>query len=190
LLLRFPLRATLRILPTPVIEHIPQVPAAQAVWYLRGDIGYKIYGTIRAVQLQRPGDRGTLRFERESMDNAWMIGVGVGYKFNDYFRTDVTVDYETSAKVKGYAVCGGTCTGGYSTESANGYRRLDRHAERLCRSSGPGTGSRPMWGGTPLPNEGLTIWKDSHHEHSDARHAAGQSAFFLRPLRQAPRLDP
>ncbi len=102
-------------LPAPVIEHIPEVPAAGG-WYLRGDIGYKLYGD--------PGGSfndpviGDLRFQRESMDDAWMIGVGVGYKFTDYFRADVTVDYETPAKVKGYAVCGG-CTGGFSEESAD-----------------------------------------------------------------------
>jgi opacity protein-like surface antigen len=102
-------------LPTPVIEHIPQVPAVGG-WYLRGDIGYKFYndpnGSFNDPVI------GDLRFQRESMDDAWMIGVGVGYQFNDYFRSDVTIDYETSANVKGYAVCG-TCAGGFSTESTD-----------------------------------------------------------------------
>lgn len=101
-------------LPTPVIEHIPAAPApAVGGFYLRGDIGYKIYndptGSFNDPVI------GDLRFERESMDSAWMIGVGAGYKWNRYLRTDVTIDYETPAQVKGYAVCG-TCTGGFSEE--------------------------------------------------------------------------
>jgi opacity protein-like surface antigen len=102
-------------LPAPVIEHIPQVPAAGG-WYLRGDIGYKIYGDPSG-SFNDPV-AGNFRFERESMDNTWMIGVGVGYKFTDYFRGDITVDYEGKAKAVGYSPCG-TCTGLYSTESAN-----------------------------------------------------------------------
>ncbi len=102
-------------LPTPVIEHIPQVPVAGG-FYLRGDIGYKLYGDPDG-SFSDPVI-GELRFQRESMDNAWMIGVGAGYKFNKYFRTDLTVDYETPANVKGYAVCG-TCAGGFSEESTD-----------------------------------------------------------------------
>jgi opacity protein-like surface antigen len=102
-------------LPAPVIEHIPEIPAAGG-WYLRGDIGYKLYadptGSFNDPVV------GNLRYERESMDDAWMIGVGVGYQFTDYFRSDITLDYETPAKAKGYAVCGG-CTGGFSEESTD-----------------------------------------------------------------------
>jgi len=91
-------------LPTPVIEHIPEIPAVGG-FYLRGDIGYKIYedptGSYNSAQT------GDLRFDRESMDNSWMFGIGAGYQFNDYFRTDVTLDYETAATATGYAPCNG-----------------------------------------------------------------------------------
>lgn len=102
-------------LPAPVIEHIPQVPAVGG-WYLRGDIGYKLYGDPDG-SFNDPVV-GNLRYQRESMDNAWMIGVGVGYKFSDHLRGDVTLDYETPAKATGYAVCGG-CTGGFSKETTD-----------------------------------------------------------------------
>lgn len=104
-------------LPTPVIEHIPQVPAAGG-WYLRGDIGYKLYSDPDG-SFNDP-DIGDLRYERTSMDNAWMFGVGVGYQFNDYFRTDLTLDYETRATATGYAECVGCATSGqYSKEQAD-----------------------------------------------------------------------
>lgn len=105
-------------LPTPVIEHVPIAPAAAGGFYLRGDIGYKIYsdpsGSFNDPVI------GDLRYERESMDNAWMIGVGVGYQFNDYFRTDLTLDYETRATATGYAPCVGCATAGqFSKEQAD-----------------------------------------------------------------------
>lgn len=105
-------------LPEPIIEHIPSVPVAAGGGglYLRGDIGYKFYNAPQGSF--NDSVIGDLRFERETMDDAWMIGVGVGYQFNDYFRSDITIDYETAAEVKGYAFCG-LCTGGYSTEATD-----------------------------------------------------------------------
>ncbi len=43
--------------------------------------------------------------------------------------------------------------------------------------------------GTPLPNEGRLSGRIDH-DARDARRAAGCAAFFVRPLRQAPRLEP
>lgn len=104
-------------LPTPVIEHIPAAPAVGG-FYLRGDIGYKIYSDPSGSF----GDSvvGDLRYERESLDNAWMIGAGVGYQYNKYFRTDLTVDYETKAGATGYAPCNGCAGAGqFSAEGAD-----------------------------------------------------------------------
>ena len=110
-------------LPAPIIEHVPEIPAPVAVGggglYLRGDIGYKIYGEPSGTYNDY-GAFGDLRFERESLDDAWMIGVGVGYKFNRYFRSDITVDYETAAQVTGYAPCGGCVPAGqFSKETSD-----------------------------------------------------------------------
>ncbi|WP_424360662.1 outer membrane protein [Methylocystis parvus] len=54
-------------------------------WYLRGDLGLaRTYPTeLNGVALNN------------SMPNNWTIGLGGGYKFNNWFRTDVTVDYES-----------------------------------------------------------------------------------------------
>lgn len=98
-------------LPAPVIEHVPEVPVATGGWYLRGDIGYKIY--------QDPDvGFGGQNFTNESMDDTAVIGVGVGYKFNDYFRSDLTVDYEFASEFNSRTVCGG-CVGGISYDSAD-----------------------------------------------------------------------
>ncbi|WP_417687000.1 outer membrane protein [Roseibium sp.] len=104
-------------LPAPVIEHIPEVPVSGG-WYLRGDIGYKVYGDPTG-SFNDPVI-GDIRFERETIDDAWMIGVGVGYQFTDYFRGDLTLDYETKAEITGYAPCT-ACAGGpgFSVEKAD-----------------------------------------------------------------------
>ncbi|NKX64867.1 porin family protein [Labrenzia sp. 5N] len=98
-------------LPTPVIEHIPEVPAAGG-WYLRGDIGYKIY--------QAPDIKyGTLDFYDEDMEGTFMMGAGVGYKFNNHFRTDFTIDYEFPAEAKSKGPCNLCGSPGYSVEKAD-----------------------------------------------------------------------
>ncbi len=97
-------------LPAPVIEHVPEVPAVGG-WYLRGDIGYKIYSTPDLKY-------GTLDFYDEEMDGTFLIGAGVGYKFNSFLRTDLTVDYEFASEASAKAYCG-TCGVGYSVEKAD-----------------------------------------------------------------------
>jgi len=108
-------------LPAPIIEHVPEIPAPAAVgggFYLRGDIGYKIYGDP-TMEFNDPGGVGNLRYERESLDDTWMIGVGVGYKFNKYFRSDITLDYEAAAEAVGYVVCPSPCASGTSRDTAD-----------------------------------------------------------------------
>lgn len=102
-------------LPAPVIEHVPQVPVVTGGWYLRGDIGYKIY--------QDPDvSYSSIEFQNESLDDTAVIGIGVGYRFNEYFRSDVTLDYEFQSNFEGNAPCGACGVGGtpsFSTETAD-----------------------------------------------------------------------
>jgi opacity protein-like surface antigen len=108
----------------PVIEAPEPMPLpAVGGWYLRGDIGYKLYQAPKASFSNSSwgsiGNNGELRDEK--MLGAADVGAGVGYKFNDYLRTDLTLDYETPAKFKGSVFCLSTpCGGGTwnATESA------------------------------------------------------------------------
>lgn len=86
----------------PIIE-APEVIPLPAVggWYLRGDIGYKVYQDPR-ITLADPA-AGTA--SGESINNTGMVGVGVGYKFNDYFRADLTGDYEFRSTMKVTNTC-------------------------------------------------------------------------------------
>ena len=57
-------------------------------WYLRGDIGY-VVADDPAVSYAD----GVVQFLNEEFDDAWLIGGGFGYRYNSWFRTDVTFDY-------------------------------------------------------------------------------------------------
>ena len=92
----------------PIIEAPEPMPLpAVGGWYLRGDIGYKYYqapkGSLSNPNWGTTGNNGEMGDEK--MLGAADVGVGVGYKFNDYLRTDLTLDYETPAKFKGSFYC-------------------------------------------------------------------------------------
>lgn len=101
----------------PIIEAPEPLPIATAGgWYLRGDIGYKFYKAPKG-SLSNPAwgygpnghsgyqDDGHDQMLNEKMLGAADFGIGVGYQFNDYLRSDLTLDYETPAKFTGTMWC-------------------------------------------------------------------------------------
>jgi len=112
----------------PIIEApAPMALPAVGGWYLRGDIGYKYYNAPKgqmsnaAYGAGQYAVNGRDQLRDEKLGGAGDIGVGVGYKFNDYLRSDLTLDYETPAKFKGSLWCQTTpCGGGnyFETEHA------------------------------------------------------------------------
>jgi opacity protein-like surface antigen len=61
-------------------------------WYIRGDVGAtnqqtdgifnSVYDTVDSFDVLE-----------EEFDASWFVGFGVGYKFNDWFRADITGEY-------------------------------------------------------------------------------------------------
>src|SRR5690348_9624737 len=88
-------------------------------WYLRGDIGYKIYGKPDA----HFDVAGYGNMIDESLSNTGVAGVGFGYQWNEWFRTDVTLDYEWPGHFHGQLHCPSPCTAApdpeYSDEFAD-----------------------------------------------------------------------
>jgi opacity protein-like surface antigen len=88
-------------------------------WYLRGDIGYKVYSPPSA-HFDVAG-YGTM--SDTSLSSTGLAGFGVGYRVNDWFRTDVTSDYEWPGHFQGQLPCPVQCTGlaatGFSQEFAD-----------------------------------------------------------------------
>ncbi|MHA1189921.1 MAG: outer membrane protein [Alphaproteobacteria bacterium] len=98
----------------PDVEPVPEPPSIfYGGWYLRGDIGYKIYQNPEGGWFD-PVAPGPLTFQNTSLADTGVIGGGIGYKFNSWFRTDLTADYEFKAGFYGEFPCGGAC--GYSQE--------------------------------------------------------------------------
>lgn len=81
----------------PLLEPAAPVEFGSS-WYLRGDVGYKVY---RDPKVSFKGHN----YRNEDLDETGVIGGGVGYKLNSWFRTDVTLDYEFKSKFKGKLIC-------------------------------------------------------------------------------------
>ncbi|MGO4712265.1 outer membrane protein [Bradyrhizobium sp. 2TAF24] len=94
------LAADLPIAPPPA--YAPPPPADFGGWYLRGDIGMSNQSVKR---LDTPGyhDPGITvpRTNGLGFDSAGIYGVGVGYRFNNWFRADLTGEYRGKANLHG-----------------------------------------------------------------------------------------
>jgi opacity protein-like surface antigen len=68
-------------------------------WYLRGDIGFS---NQRVGRLNNVQDATlTSSVQNNSFNTAGIFGLGVGYKFNPWFRADVTGEYRGNSKYFG-----------------------------------------------------------------------------------------
>jgi opacity protein-like surface antigen len=68
-------------------------------WYLRGDIGFS---NQRVDRLNNVLDRNnTSSVQNLNFNTAGIFGLGVGYKFNNWFRTDVTGEYRGNSQFFG-----------------------------------------------------------------------------------------
>ena len=87
----------------PVYEPVPVPPKAFAGWYLRGDIGYgnqdvDDLDNVLIDDFDRY-DQGDLEF-----DGGPIFGAGIGYRFNNWFRADVTGEYRAKVDFKGHDI--------------------------------------------------------------------------------------
>lgn len=81
------------IQPEPVVPAPVPVAVSSSGWYLRGDVGYA-WTHMRGASYYQGGPGGfEADFDDTDVDNSWVLGGGIGYQWNDWFRTDVTLDY-------------------------------------------------------------------------------------------------
>lgn len=92
--------ADLPIAPPPM--YAPPPPAEFSGWYLRGDIGFsnQRVDNIRKNDPVAYSQINSLN-ETTSFDAAGIFGVGVGYRFNNWFRADITGQYRGNSNFKG-----------------------------------------------------------------------------------------
>ncbi|MCB1384973.1 MAG: porin family protein [Nitratireductor sp.] len=97
------------LIPPPVVEVVPEVQTiAVGGWYLRGDIGYS-HTSVDGVLYYQGSPTLTGSFEKHDVGGAWMLGGGIGYQVNDYFRVDWTVDHHFWADFDGSSARGVAC---------------------------------------------------------------------------------
>ena len=88
------------LLPPPVYPHVPVSPVVMSGWYLRGDIGYS---NQRVDEL----DNALYDFydEVDTVDKdftgAPLAAAGVGFRFNKWFRADVTGEHRSKSEFNG-----------------------------------------------------------------------------------------
>lgn len=85
-------------LPPPPM-YVPPPVEDFGGWYLRGDIGIS---NQRVKRLDNALD-ATLISQRQTLgfDSAGIFGLGAGYRFNNWFRADVTGEYRAGATFSG-----------------------------------------------------------------------------------------
>ena len=82
-------------------------------WYLRGDIGFSNQHVSRLNNALDVGN--TTSVQHLGFDTAGIFGLGAGYKFNNWFRADVTGEYRGNSQFFGtHAI---TYPGGVGTDT-------------------------------------------------------------------------
>jgi opacity protein-like surface antigen len=83
--------------PSPALEPRPGLVELGTGWYLRGDLGYVTYADPSANAI----GVSAIPFQGERIKNAFIAGGGIGYKFTNWFRSDLTLDYRFQADFRG-----------------------------------------------------------------------------------------
>ena len=90
--------ADMTIAPPPL--YVPPPVEDFGGWYLRGDIGFS---NQRVKRLNNALDAAnTSSSQRLGFNSAGIFGLGVGYKFNPWFRGDVTGEYRGNSNFDGF----------------------------------------------------------------------------------------
>jgi opacity protein-like surface antigen len=104
--------ADMPIAPPPMPYAPPPVEEFGG-WYLRGDIGFS---NQRVDRLNNVLDaNNTTSVQNLSFNTAGIFGLGAGYKFNNWFRVDVTGEYRGKSQFFGTDAI--TFPGGFGTDT-------------------------------------------------------------------------
>jgi opacity protein-like surface antigen len=87
--------------PPPVYAPLPVEEVFQTGWYLRGDIGMtnQHFKGLHQRLYDAPGT--TVEPVGFGWDSSTLFGLGIGYKFNEWLRADVTGEYRGKANFHG-----------------------------------------------------------------------------------------
>jgi opacity protein-like surface antigen len=100
--------------PPPMPYQPPVVPVASG-WYLRGDVGV---GVLDFTQFDHSQTNPAFvwppswQIVQKDIQDTAILGFGIGYEFNNWFRVDVTGEYRTKAMFKATGSYTDSCSGG------------------------------------------------------------------------------
>ncbi len=104
----FPVAARAADIIEPLIPIIEEAPIPYSGWYIRGDVGYvfssKADGSYRYYDTYKKAYWDEFRYSSFESDETFTVGGGVGYRWAEHFRTDLTADYY-DFDIKGNARC-------------------------------------------------------------------------------------
>lgn len=134
-------------------------------WYIRGDLGYNA-----AIDPGKPawedyrkstGTYEPIGFDSARLGGDFNLAAGAGYQFNDYFRTDLTLDY-FKADFDGKSMKSTRCSGAQLASTRCGYSHTDSMAALgLLANAYVDLGT--VWGLTPYVGAGAGMtnidWK-------------------------------
>jgi opacity protein-like surface antigen len=97
---------------TPPPMYAPAPPADFGGWYLRGDIGFSNQ-SVNNIRKSDPAAYSQISSlnETNNFDTAGIFDIGAGYRFNNWFRADVTAQYRGKANFKGTDVFTASASG-------------------------------------------------------------------------------
>jgi opacity protein-like surface antigen len=76
----------------PLLERAPVIEEFGG-WYLRGDIGMTNQQTSGLYNVLMETARNYAVVKEPEFESSWLLGLGVGYQFNSWFRGDITGEY-------------------------------------------------------------------------------------------------
>ena len=88
--------------PQPIIVQPPPVVDCCDGWYLRGHLGV---GMVSASQMRASGGAlggSDFRMEHSAVTDAYFIGGGVGYEWNNWLRLEATAEYRAKMKMDAF----------------------------------------------------------------------------------------
>ncbi len=100
--------ADLPIMSPPQPYYAPPPVEEFGGWYLRGDIGFSNQNVKSVRDTNSAAYDNVAVSSTGSFDSAGIYGGGIGYRFNNWFRADVTGEYRGKSNFTGLDVITGT----------------------------------------------------------------------------------
>lgn len=83
-------------------------------WYIRGDLGYNASVDFAEPEIKSfnsvKNKYTTTTFDSARFDSDYSLNAGIGYQFNDWLRSDLTIDY-FKGTLDGKSITGKPCSG-------------------------------------------------------------------------------